>query len=124
MANASIINMNMKVFGSTDIKAQLPAEWSKFKSVDGEFITLMRRISNHPFAMEALNIDNLQRTLERLSHLMTVIQKALGSYLEKQRSDFSRFYFLGGELVLTHCLIIDDCSFNSPAIFHAISSIN
>lgn len=57
----------------------------------------MRRISNHPFAMEALNIENLQRTLERLSHLMTVIQKALGTYLEKQRSDFSRFYFLGGK---------------------------
>lgn len=85
------------VFGSADIKAQLPAEWSRFKSVDGEFIQLMRSIAHHPFAMEALNIENLQRTLERLSNLMTVIQKALGAYLEKQRSDFSRFYFLGGE---------------------------
>eukprot|EP00804_Cyclotella_cryptica_P026574 CCRYP_014010-RA/>CCRYP_014010-RA protein AED:0.03 eAED:0.03 QI:237/1/1/1/0.92/0.78/14/3696/3180 len=87
-------------FGSADIKAQLPAEWSRFKSVDGEFITLMRRISNHPFAMEALNIENLQRTLERLANLMTVIQKALGAYLEKQRSDFSRFYFLGDDDLL------------------------
>ena len=90
----------MKVFGSADIKAQLPAEWSRFKGVDGEFIALMRRISNHPFAMEALNIENLQRTLERLANLMTVIQKALGTYLEKQRSDFSRFYFLGGKLIM------------------------
>jgi len=87
-------------FGSADIKAQLPAEWSRFKSVDGEFIQLMRRISNRPYAMEALNIDNLQRTLERLANLMTVIQKALGAYLEKQRNDMSRFYFLGDDDLL------------------------
>jgi dynein heavy chain 1 len=42
------------LFGSSDIKAQLPAEWSRFKSVDSEFIQLMRRIANRPFAMEAL----------------------------------------------------------------------
>jgi dynein heavy chain 1 len=50
--------------------------------------------------MEALNIDNLQRTLERLGNLMSVTQKALGDYLEKQRSDFSRFYFLGDDDLL------------------------
>ena len=88
------------LFGSSDIKAQLPAEWSRFKSVDSEFVTLMRRIANRPFAMEALNIENLQRTLERLGNLMNVIQRALGEYLEKQRSDFSRFYFLGDDDLL------------------------
>lgn len=88
------------LFGSSDIKAQLPGEWSRFKSVDTEFISLMRRISTKPYAMEVLNIDNLQRTLERLGNLMTVIQKALGEYLAKQRSDFSRFYFLGDDDLL------------------------
>jgi dynein heavy chain 1 len=88
------------LFGSSDIKAQLPAEWSRFKSVDSEFVSLMRRIVSKPFAMEVLNIDNLQRTLERLGNLMTVIQKALGEYLAKQRSDFSRFYFLGDDDLL------------------------
>ena len=88
------------LFGSSDIKAQLPAEWSRFKSVDAEFVTLMRRIANRPNAMEALNIDNLQRTLERLGNQMGVIQRALGEYLEKQRSDFSRFYFLGDDDLL------------------------
>jgi dynein heavy chain 1 len=88
------------LFGSSDIKAQLPAEWSRFKSVDGEFVTLMRRIASRPFAMEALNIENLQRTLERLRNLMEVIQRALGEYLEKQRADFSRFYFLGDDDLL------------------------
>lgn len=88
------------LFGSSDIKAQLPAEWSRFKSVDSEFIALMRRISSKPYAMEVLNIENLQRTLERLGNLMGVIQRALGEYLAKQRSDFSRFYFLGDDDLL------------------------
>jgi dynein heavy chain 1 len=88
------------LFGSSDIKAQLPAEWSRFKSVDSEFVALMRRIASKPNAMEVLNIDNLQRTLERLGNLMGVIQRALGEYLEKQRSDFSRFYFLGDDDLL------------------------
>jgi dynein heavy chain 1 len=86
--------------GGADIKAQLPAEWSRFKNVDGEFIALMRRISTRPYAMEALNIENLQRTLERLANLMNVIQKALGAYLSKQRSELSRFYFLGDDDLL------------------------
>jgi len=50
--------------------------------------------------MEVLNIDNLQRTLERLGNLMGVIQRALGEYLAKQRTDFSRFFFLGDDDLL------------------------
>ncbi len=87
-------------FGSADIKAQLPAEWSRFRNIDGEFINLMRRVSSRPYAMEVLNIDNLQRTLERLESLMVVIQRALGDYLARQRSEFSRFYFLGDDDLL------------------------
>ena len=87
-------------FGSADIKAQLPTEWSRFRNIDGEFITLMRRVSGRPYAMEVLNIDNLQRTLERLESLMVVIQRALGDYLARQRSEFSRFYFLGDDDLL------------------------
>lgn len=88
------------LFGSSDIKAQLPAEWSRFKSVDSEFVSLMRRIASKPYAMEVLNIENLQRTLERLGNLMGVIQRALGDYLAKQRTEFSRFYFLGDDDLL------------------------
>jgi dynein heavy chain 1 len=87
-------------FGSADIKAQLPTEWSRFRNVDAEFVSLMRRMSSRPYAMEALNIENLQRTLERLEGMMVAIQRALGDYLEKQRSEFSRFYFLGDDDLL------------------------
>ena len=87
-------------FGSADIKAQLPTEWARFRNVDGEFVALMRRVSSRPYAMETLNIENLQRTLERLEGLMVAIQRALGEYLANQRSDFSRFYFLGDDDLL------------------------
>ena len=32
-------------FGSADIKAQLPTEWSRFQNVDAEVVSLNRRIS-------------------------------------------------------------------------------
>ena len=88
------------LFGSSDIKAQLPSEWSRFKSVDSEFVSLMRKIASKPYAMEVLNIENLQRTLERLGNMMGVIQRALGDYLARQRTEFSRFYFLGDDDLL------------------------
>ena len=87
-------------FGSADIKAQLPAEFSRFKAVDTEFVQLMRRVSQKPLVLEVMNIENLPRQLERQSDLMSRIQKALGEYLEKQRAAFSRFYFVGDEDLL------------------------
>ncbi|CAM9128550.1 unnamed protein product [Discosporangium mesarthrocarpum] len=87
-------------FASRDIKAQLPAEFSRFKSVDIEFVQLMRRVAHKPSVLEVLSMENLQRQLERQFGLMEHIQKALGDYLEGQRQTFSRFYFVGDEDLL------------------------
>jgi hypothetical protein len=38
--------------------------------------------------------------MERLADLLAKIQKALGEYLERQRSAFPRFYFVGDEDLL------------------------
>lgn len=38
--------------------------------------------------------------LERLADILTKIQKALGEYLERERSSFPRFYFVGDEDLL------------------------
>ena len=38
--------------------------------------------------------------MERFSDNLSKIQKALGEYLEKQRSNFARFYFVGDEDLL------------------------
>jgi dynein heavy chain 1 len=102
-------------FGGSDIKAQLSAEWARFRNVDGEFVSLMRRISSRPYAMEVLNIENLQRTLDRLENSMIGIQRALGEYLAKQRNDFSRFYFLGDDDLLE---IIGNCGEPGKVLTH------
>ena len=76
------------IFRNPDIKAQLPAQHSKFKSVDNEFLNLMKRVAQKPLAVDLLQIDNLARQLERQDATMTLIQKALGEYLERQRQIF------------------------------------
>lgn len=50
--------------------------------------------------MDVLNIPSVQRQLERLADLLGKIQKALGEYLERERTSFPRFYFVGDEDLL------------------------
>jgi dynein heavy chain 1, cytosolic len=76
------------IFRNPDIKAQLPAQFSKFKSVDNEFLSLMKRVALKPCVVDLLQVDNLARQLERQDTTMTIIQKALGEYLERQRQIF------------------------------------
>jgi dynein heavy chain 1 len=50
--------------------------------------------------MDILNIQGIQRSLERLADLLSKVQKALGEYLERERASFPRFYFVGDEDLL------------------------
>ncbi|KAF7293525.1 Dynein heavy chain protein 1 [Mycena indigotica] len=68
--------------GSTDIKHLLP------------------KVYKSPFVLDVLNIQGVQKSLERLADLLNKIQKALGEYLERERSSFPRFYFVGDEDLL------------------------
>lgn len=86
--------------GSSDIKEMLVNEYSRFKSIDSEFTSLMKKVSSKPNLLETMNISALQKTLERLSEMLANIQKALGDYLETQRAAFARFYFIGDEDLL------------------------
>jgi len=87
-------------YGSADIKQQLPNEFARFKSIDQEFVQLMRNVRYKPNVLNVLSLTNVQRTLERLSDLLDKIQRALGAYLERQRAGFPRFYFVGDEDLL------------------------
>lgn len=60
----------------------------------------MKKVSKSPLVMDVLNIQGVQRSLERLADLLGKIQKALGEYLERERSSFPRFYFVGDEDLL------------------------
>ncbi len=60
----------------------------------------MKKVNKSPFVLDILNIPGIQKNLERLADLLNKIQKALGEYLEKERSSFPRFYFVGDEDLL------------------------
>ncbi|CAK5279895.1 unnamed protein product [Mycena citricolor] len=86
--------------GSADIKHLLPVESGRFQNINAEFLTVMKKVYKSPFVLDVLNIQGVQKSLERLADLLNKIQKALGEYLERERSSFPRFYFVGDEDLL------------------------
>eukprot|EP00397_Hematodinium_sp_SG-2012_P000022 GEMP01000022.1.p1 GENE.GEMP01000022.1~~GEMP01000022.1.p1 ORF type:complete len:4594 (-),score=1270.22 GEMP01000022.1:1053-14834(-) len=87
-------------YGSSDIQTLLPQEHQRFKNIDSEYVGLLKKTAQKPKILEVAGFDGVQRKLERLSDLLTQIQKALGDYLEKQRSQMPRFYFVGDDDLL------------------------
>eukprot|EP01054_Gregarina_sp_Poly1_P003174 Gregarina_sp_Poly_1__3173@NODE_18_length_21885_cov_39_980383_g16_i0_p1_GENE_NODE_18_length_21885_cov_39_980383_g16_i0NODE_18_length_21885_cov_39_980383_g16_i0_p1_ORF_typecomplete_len4767_score865_14AAA_6/PF12774_7/1_5e149AAA_6/PF12774_7/8_3e02AAA_6/PF12774_7/9_7DHC_N2/PF08393_13/4_2e02DHC_N2/PF08393_13/9_6e02DHC_N2/PF08393_13/4_6e02DHC_N2/PF08393_13/2_6e02DHC_N2/PF08393_13/1_9e118AAA_8/PF12780_7/2_6e03AAA_8/PF12780_7/5_6e02AAA_8/PF12780_7/7_5AAA_8/PF12780_7/2_2e91DHC_N1/PF08385_12/1_1e85DHC_N1/P len=84
--------------GSADIQALLPSDFSKFKEIDMDLYTMMKRMSKK--IIDIVNQEGLLKSLTRLSESLTRVQKALSDYLEKQRTSFPRFYFVGDEDLL------------------------
>ena len=60
----------------------------------------MKKVYKSPFVIDVMNIQGIQKSLERLADLLNKIQKALGEYLERERASFPRFYFVGDEDLL------------------------
>ena len=88
-------------FGSADIKNELPGDYTKFQNIDEKFTCLMKQVANKPFILEVISIPNIKSILEEtLKSALERIQKALYNFLEKQRQNFARFYFIGDEDLL------------------------
>ena len=86
--------------GSADIVHLLPTETSRFTNVSTEFLGLMKKVIAAPRILDVVHIQGAQRILERLADNLAKVQKALGEYLERERSSFPRFYFVGDEDLL------------------------
>ncbi len=86
--------------GSADIKHLLPVESSRFQNINAEFLTVMKKVYKSPFVIDVMNIQGIQKSMERLADLLNKIKKALGEYLERERSSFPRFYFVGDDDLL------------------------
>lgn len=71
-------------------KADVNLAFNLICSISTEFLALMKKVSKSPLVMDVLNIQGVQRSLERLADLLGKIQKALGEYLERERSSFPR----------------------------------
>eukprot|EP01059_Diplonema_ambulator_P000955 TRINITY_DN1073_c1_g3_i1.p1 TRINITY_DN1073_c1_g3~~TRINITY_DN1073_c1_g3_i1.p1 ORF type:complete len:4809 (+),score=2284.26 TRINITY_DN1073_c1_g3_i1:72-14498(+) len=86
--------------GNQDIKRQLPNETQAFMRVDSEFKGLMQKVKRTPYILDAFAIPGVTEKLGGLLRSLQGIQKALGDYLESQRRNFPRFYFVGDEDLL------------------------
>ncbi|CAJ0934299.1 unnamed protein product, partial [Mesorhabditis belari] len=86
--------------GSAEISTLLPNESARFSSISSEFLALMKKVTAAPRILDVVMMQGAQRLLERLAEMLAKIQKALGEYLERERSSFPRFYFVGDEDLL------------------------
>ena len=88
-------------FGSADIMNELASDYNKFKLIDAEFTGLMKKVETKPFILDVISIPSIKSILEeKLKSALERIQKALYNFLEKQRQNFARFYFIGDEDLL------------------------
>eukprot|EP00466_Bigelowiella_natans_P012270 jgi/Bigna1/52380/estExt_Genewise1Plus.C_70193 len=86
---------------SVDVQTQLAFQYRRFKTFDREFVRLMREIKLESSTLYWFSQERaLLPRLEQYRDILTTIQKALGVYLEKQRSQFPRFYFVGDDDLL------------------------
>jgi dynein heavy chain 1 len=86
--------------GSADIKELLPVETARFHNINAEYMGVLKKVYKSALVLDILNIQGIHKSLERLAEMLSKIQKALGEYLERERSAFPRFYFVGDEDLL------------------------
>ncbi len=65
-------------FGSADIQTLLSKECNSFKNIDNEFLNLYKKSQRKPKVVDAVQMDNAQKSVESLGDGYTKVQKALG----------------------------------------------
>lgn len=87
--------------GSVEIRHQLPNESSQFDRTSRDFIGLMPKAKQGPLtAVKFVEDERMLSSLEKIALQLNQIQRALGEYLDTQRSRFPRFYFVGDDDLL------------------------
>lgn len=74
-----------------------------------------------------MKIPSLEKNLVTFTEALDFIQKALGVYLEEQRSNFPRFYFVGDEDLLEiigNSKAIQNVQRHFPKMFMGITTVN
>jgi dynein heavy chain 1 len=105
----------------------LSNEFTKFKNIDSDFVRLMKQVNKEPKILEILKIGNLEKTLQNFTTQLEHIKKALNEYLEKQRQNFARFYFVGDEDLLEiigNSKEIKNIQRHFPKMFAGITTVN
>lgn len=91
----------MGVFKDTEeLGKLLPLDLSRFENVSHELKYLLATILKISTVINIIEIHDILITLKRASETLVRIKKSLVNYLEKQREEFARFYFIGNDDLL------------------------
>ncbi|ESO88893.1 hypothetical protein LOTGIDRAFT_125424 [Lottia gigantea] len=88
------------IFGSQDIRNQIPVEGKMFEEVDEHWKTIMTKAVEDTSALVVVGQDEMLEKLQHSESMLDDIQKGLNDYLEKKRLFFPRFFFLSNDELL------------------------
>ncbi|XP_030856161.1 dynein heavy chain 3, axonemal-like [Strongylocentrotus purpuratus] len=88
------------IFGSEDIRRQIPVEGEMFTTVDGHWREIMHTSVKNTLALVVTSQKDMLENLQHSEGLLDTIQKGLNDYLEKKRLFFPRFFFLSNDELL------------------------
>lgn len=114
------------VFGrAEEIKVSLPIEAARFNNISFEYLALMKRANLFNLVIEVLSIANIQTLMEKLSDALTKTRKGLTEYLDRQRENFPRLYFVGNDdlLELIGSSNLRDVDRHLKQMFAGVSSV-
>ncbi|KAK3779700.1 hypothetical protein RRG08_013655 [Elysia crispata] len=88
------------IFGSQDIRNQIPVEGKMFEEVDEHWRKIMLKSVENTKALIVVSQDAMLEKLQYSESMLDDIQKGLNNYLEKKRLFFPRFFFLSNDELL------------------------
>ena len=80
--------------GSEEVKKELPAESEKFKEIDKEVNSIIKRGNDQGLVKDFCNAEGIGRDLERVQTQLAACERALNEFLNRKREAFPRFYFV------------------------------
>jgi dynein heavy chain len=112
------------IFGSDDIKKQLPAESKKFEVCDRNWRRAMQTGKNTKHCLTYCSSKSLLTNFRDSNRVLDVVQKGLSDYLETKRAAFARFYFLSNDELLEILSQTKDVELVQPHLKKCFEAIN
>lgn len=112
--------------GSDNIRNIMPIEVTRFDNMTLELKSLMKTIMKNNVVFEVLTVPDVQIILTRISDTLNRVKTSLAVYLEKQRDEFPRLYFIGNDDLLEligNSKSLAIISKHIKKMFHGISSL-
>jgi dynein heavy chain len=88
------------IFGSEEIKVELPEPSKWFEEVDAKWRQMINYVKSNNLIFESPDQEKIPGLLKTCNGLLDKIQKSLNKYLSAKREEFPRFYFLSDEELL------------------------